>query len=174
MPASFRFGGGSCCCGGSSPCCGCTVCGGDCGPQEFQAVVTGVTNDQCTDCDELDGTYILSCGVPASDCYWGGDVPTHNCNGGGIYLTNTEIRAYDSGGSTYMHFAIYPDSGPTAKAPGLYWQKNFGASYTIGCRTLVDESLPPVDAGPNIPSGDNLRPQRLCNNNAATCLITSL
>lgn len=49
----------------------CEFCDGGLAPKFIQAIVAGVTDDYCSNCDVLNGTHILTFGIyPSSPCLW--------------------------------------------------------------------------------------------------------
>ncbi len=76
VPQPLRFAGGyPCCC-----CDGCTKF-----PSQLEIVIAGIINDNCSDCTDLNATYVLSrtdpSPVSATYCYWRYDFPEpRDCN----------------------------------------------------------------------------------------------
>jgi hypothetical protein len=65
------------------PCCGCECEFCDATPAEMDVTISGLSNQDCTDCGSLNDTYTLACQgqtVPGADCYWQFDFPASFCN----------------------------------------------------------------------------------------------
>jgi hypothetical protein len=81
-----------CCCEEEPPTVECTHCEDDEGPEEFQVVISGLTNSGgCANCGSLNGTYTLTY---IGGCSWRYILPSTICTffGIGVNITATYIE----------------------------------------------------------------------------------
>ncbi len=152
---------------GDCPCAsveGCTGCVDLLGPDEIEVVISGMANNDCTNCTVLDGTYILPLvSVTGVCCTWrlrtGIDPcpldPT-NCN---MFNTDVEVQICKIGADFKITVAIVAATTIGAFDPAA-WQLVQDEAY--GCLVLEDLSIPPI-----LPIDD------CCDHTSATCLITA-
>lgn len=127
--------------------CPCPECDGDNPPCCFKIVLSGMTDDGCSQCHCFNGAYYVE---NTSDCVWQGSM------GLGIPCTDSagdipRITVFDDGGNFKLKFEI----------GGLTWIKNYGATKPT-CEDLVDESIPFSTSGEG------------CDASSSTCLVTAV
>lgn len=152
------------CCGGGE-CAGCDD--GD-GPEEFQVVLSGITDVGCfgscpTDWNqtfvlERHETYDL-----LAECCWGTDLFALKCSGFG---NMSNIIAYIASDGTFTVQAFFSDGDNACFDQTSNAGFSYSTSFTFGeipCSTFASESIP-------VATPDTFG----CDTTASTCLVTAL
>ena len=72
LPSSRGMPGYPCCCGGCGDGFDCDeFCIDGNAPAQLEVEMIGLTNESCSDCDDLNGTYVLDCEGEATGCSFG-------------------------------------------------------------------------------------------------------
>jgi len=140
-----------CCCGGGSDC---LRCESGTAPQQIEVVITGVTNNFCSDCDDWNDTWILDFVTISADdlCRWEYIIDPTSCS-----ATFIDGRILNVGGNA--QFIIAFRSPPTVLQGS--WKSNVVGS-PIDCSDLAALSFSAQPIG--FP----------CNEDSSTCVVTSL
>jgi len=156
----------------------CIWCVGDLASEEYQADISGVVNDFCTDCADVNGTWFLTPSAwlgPAlsptggDDCIWIAKIPSpYIC----VDETPTPTDAW---------IALYtkPDGG---SPPGTFWEANLIIKFGTGTPTIEmrwKKSFAPANGGSDCCEITDLdipflSDTGLCSGAASTFLLTSL
>ena len=119
---------------GCSCCVSCPVCvppGG--APSSFEVVIANITNGSCTDCDDLNGTFIADYqGTNGATCYWRYTFPSTTCEVQTLYVT---IKA----SQIDVILMNIPDFMAGNPSKDVEW-RNSGLS-DIDCGSLSSESI---------------------------------
>lgn len=136
---------------------GCPCCGGPCpdycsddGPAEYEVVLSGMADDLCTDCGNLDGTYVLDRDsitnflCPGNvECAWANSAPDGPTTGVGVctYPITITCLSLVIQSSTVISVALTVyKQGPGIYTEGYSWKKTFGSD--IDCSGLSGEDIP--------------------------------
>lgn len=149
-PVAFFTGQAGCfCC--PTACSACTA-GTALTPAQYQVEVSGMANDNCTDCAALDGTYIVDYfGMSGGDCFWSANISGASCD-----MTNAVIQFIVIG--QVIGFTL---SDPIAGAAGSWRQFQSFAAFDCD---VTDYNLPVF--------GDTSN--HVCDHTGSTCLMTAL
>lgn len=130
----------------------CTMCTGEGIPDAMEITITGIVNGSCTDCANLNGTFILT-PDPESPC---------------IY----SYQGSDWCGSTTFYYLWFGGSGGSGSSLEVQVQNNgvfqtiayetLGTISGVDCRNLVAYDVPWFGHG------------TVCDGSASTCTVTSL
>ena len=140
----------------------CTFCSGD-SPSQYQVVISGIANDRCSECNNLNGTWIVSryaCGLVRACCQWDYRQITNGCDIGGadfIYLRLViyELSPGTPGSAVIVNVAFLHSIN---NAPIVAFAQTYGAK-PIDCE-FSSESIPRVTNSSECSGG--------------TCVITAL
>lgn len=137
------------------PCCGlCASCTNGDMPPSIQVVINGLTNGTCSDCDDLNATYILSIlqQIPSgtSPCIWAYALPVTICG-----VTSVNLRV-GSSGTGFLSFQIVKSITEI-----FNWRTDTEPGRR-DCHAWSNYSLPPVSGPP------------VCDYTSSTCLVTKL
>lgn len=136
-----------CCCPAD-----CSFCNSGTVPDQYQVELSGISNQGCSDCTTLDGTYIID---RTAACVWSQAVSPAVCT-----FILIQVRQDSVLQETTVNFAD----------PGLFglkqimWSKAGGAS-TIDCDAFSATDIPADVADDTSPD---------CDNGSSTCLLTAL
>ena len=146
----------------STNCCeSCTKCDGNDAPQAWSITISGITNDNCTDCANYDGTYTLASFIETGGvCTWSaGAVFDDECSIDGFGTRGISLKIYQSGADFIIDVQMDLN---TSGSEDLKWSKNYSTTKP-DCDNLSGESLATTT--------DN---STECSNGSATCTITAL
>lgn len=137
-----------CCCEGGVPC---EACESGYGPEQFEVVINGLTNDiVCEECTLIDGSYILDPISISGLCAWQYTLID--------YCSTAYLRAYVQivGGKYRLGVQLNTST---------YWYCGWVNNYDtpFDCTSLTDEELL-----------TKVRQYSMCNNSSATCFISAL
>lgn len=121
-----------CSCGGASgaPCT--DACDEGDAPAEFTVVISGITDDTCTECAaNYNGTFVLQQQAPLNPCKWKYEYDTPVCDHGGPFDVGEvlELELTESGGTVTIEVAWKTGDGIPANI--ISWQATEPA--TIDC-----------------------------------------
>ena len=146
-PRPLEYGYGyPCCCKIECPCSHCSGAT----PSEVQAVISGLTNDQCSDCADLNGTYSLTQWAAPNCCTWEYTFPASVCGFTGLILTT---------GFSFPSYWVKLECIHATET--LYWQRTFAGDCQWSGYSLTTKYRWPAS---------NAR----CFNAASSALITAL
>lgn len=136
-------------------------------PDQLQVVISGMANDDCTDCASLDGTYVLDRITSYNNtptCAYRVLTGVVTCSGE-VGETRewviTALIGVDDGGDAYLAVEL----GYTAPTGGNIFGWATTSATPFDCLNFSSESLTVVAAGPG---------GSACDHTGATCTVTSL
>lgn len=129
------FGVGRCCCIETRPC---VPCEDELSPANWKLVVSGVVDQGCSNCSDMNGTYI----VPwVNDCRWRLlDTTVDPCSCPSGNCLSIGINIDDIGGGDYRIWGFMFHRNGVATENSLQFEKIYVGAKP-DCDTLVDEVL---------------------------------
>jgi len=122
-----------------------------------RVVISGMANGSCSDCANMDGTYILAhASSPGSTCNWNDSVSDTLCTS--ATTVTAILTAQNTGANTYVNFLMNTGFGVHQ------WRLDTGSSSPTNCSGWSSTSLPFLSTS----AGGQ------CDSTSATCLVTSL
>ena len=151
-----------CCCDDGVPAyVECAYCDGtgDNAPQYMTVELAGIANDECTECDNYNGTYVLE-NIITNPCYWRWRTESDlSCD---VATYEQVVLVYSAGLGTILHVNFYQYTDPDANIYNFY-----EGSPSTACLELTD-----VDIPYNAMTANGL-PDSRCDFSSSTCTVTS-
>lgn len=133
---------------------GCFCCGSVCPfcssgtPSQYEVAVALLADELCTDCTDLNGTYVVT---KKFDCYWEYIIDPEVCTFDRIF-----VNIQPTGGSVFVE----------SRFEGITNSERFKDSGTVG------SSIDCLLSSYNLPPTSGIGTQ--CDNTGATCVVTAL
>ena len=138
------------------PCCGAGECDhcSDRVPRELSVEISGLTNSNCLDCDDLNGTFTLGyVGQNIGQCRWEFD-------GDFCVWDRLVCILYVDFGDYFLEVAYQDSTG--ASAVNIIWLENLG-TYMPDCEAWDNQDVSVTN-----------QPQGHCQDDYSTCTVTAL